>query len=390
MLAQPTATTVDRRFRVVLLDLATGRSWDTVVSATTRSVVSQPRARPAARRPAADHRHRVRDHRGRPQRRAGAGSPRWNAAASSRPSVRAVPLSAGVYDDYPDEAGPPDRARVRLPPGPREGPPLGAPDRRARRLRRPHRAHGRPGRSTPASSPVPETAGNFDDPERAGPAARLAQADRDHPARGPLVHRRGRARALGEVGPADRVQRARGPDPAPDRVRRAADLLPRVGRRDGGALRRPGAGAVLAELLRLRRVHVRPLRRLAAAGLRLPRRHPLHRRRDRRRPRQPEDDHQRDLHARGGLRGALEALRPVHRLARGAPPAPPGDLVLHPDRQLRLRLLLVPLPRRHHPARGQGHRHRVHLRHPAASTPPRSRPVSARRSTSTCSPRGWT
>ena len=36
-------------------------------------------------------------------------------------------------------------------------------------------------------------------------------------------------------------------------------------------------------------------------------------------------------------------------------------LLLLDHRQLRLRVLLVPLPRRHHPARGQGHRHRVHV-----------------------------
>ena len=45
---------------------------------------------------------------------------------------------------------------------------------------------------------------------------------------------------------------------------------------------------------------------------------------------------------------AVEAHRPVHRVQRDPPAAPAGDLVLRHGRQLRLRLLLVPLPRRHH------------------------------------------
>ena len=52
----------------------------------------------------------------------------------------------------------------------------------------------------------------------------------------------------------------------------------------------------------------------------------------------------------------MEAHRPLHRVRGDPPAAPPGDLVLRHRRQLRLRLLLVPLPRRHDRARGQGHR----------------------------------
>src|SRR5205085_5868400 len=40
VLAHADGAAVDRRFRAVLLDLATGRSWDTVVSATGGEVVS--------------------------------------------------------------------------------------------------------------------------------------------------------------------------------------------------------------------------------------------------------------------------------------------------------------------------------------------------------------
>ena len=67
-------------------------------------------------------------------------------------------------------------------------------------------------------------------------------------------------------------------------------------------------------------------------------------------------DRERDLHARGGLRDPLEARRPARRTRRGAP-EPPARRELHRDRrQLRVRLLLVLLPRRQHPARGEAHR----------------------------------
>ena len=73
----------------------------------------------------------------------------------------------------------------------------------------------------------------------------------------------------------------------------------------------------------------------------------------------PVGHRERDLHARGGLRDPLEARRPVGRAPRGAPePAARRQLRLD-RRQLRVRLLLVLLPRRQHPARGEAHRHRV-------------------------------
>ena len=75
---------------------------------------------------------------------------------------------------------------------------------------------------------------------------------------GPSLHGRGQRGALGEVGVPDRLRPGRGPDPAPDRLRgrrpRPADRLPGLGGRDGGAVRRPVAGPLLAELLRRGRV----------------------------------------------------------------------------------------------------------------------------------------
>ena len=81
----------------------------------------------------------------------------------------------------------------------------------------------------------------------------------------------------------------------------------------------------------------------------------------------------RHLHARRGLRHPLEAPRHAGRHRRDAPVAPPGRELHRHRRQLRVRLLLVLLPRRQHPVGGEAHGHRVahgdHPRRPAASSP---------------------
>jgi primary-amine oxidase len=93
----------DRRFRAVLLDLTTGRSWDTVVSTTTNSVVSSRELDPPrdGQPPIIDTEFEmIEDILNE--------CPEWLAALAARgiepTAVRAVPLSAGVYD-YPGEAG---------------------------------------------------------------------------------------------------------------------------------------------------------------------------------------------------------------------------------------------------------------------------------------------
>jgi primary-amine oxidase len=94
---------IDRRFRAVLLDLASGRSWDTVVSATSGTVVSSRELDPATegQPPIIDSEFELIED----ILNADAG---WLAALEKRgvepASVRAVPLSAGVYD-YPEERG---------------------------------------------------------------------------------------------------------------------------------------------------------------------------------------------------------------------------------------------------------------------------------------------
>ena len=54
----------DRRLRAFLIDVATGESADVVVSLTAAGGGQQPRARPAHRRPAADHQPGLRRGRG--------------------------------------------------------------------------------------------------------------------------------------------------------------------------------------------------------------------------------------------------------------------------------------------------------------------------------------
>ncbi|MCF7548776.1 primary-amine oxidase [Pseudonocardia sp. WMMC193] len=91
----------ERRFRVILLDIATGRSWDVVASTT--AVVSRREIEPAV-----DGQPPIIDTEFEMIEDILNGAPDWLAALESRgldpAAVRAVPLSAGVYD-YPDEVG---------------------------------------------------------------------------------------------------------------------------------------------------------------------------------------------------------------------------------------------------------------------------------------------
>ncbi|MGD9528416.1 primary-amine oxidase [Pseudonocardia sp.] len=103
VLAHRDGDDVDRRFRAVLLDLATGRSVDTVVSATRGEVDSRREIDPPreGQPPIIDAEFEViEDILNADQR--------WLDAIAARgrnpEDVRAVPLSAGVYD-YPDEVG---------------------------------------------------------------------------------------------------------------------------------------------------------------------------------------------------------------------------------------------------------------------------------------------
>ena len=157
---------------------------------------------------------------------------------------------------------------------------------------------------------------------------------------------------------------ARGPGPPHHRLpgRRRGPLHPPPGvhQRDGGPLRRPRPPPRLEERLRRRRVGSRPDGQLADPGVRLSGRDHLPRRRLRQRARHPRPAGQRHLHPRGGRRHPLEAPGPPHRHHRGPAVPPAGGVVDRHGGQLRVRLLLVLLPRRHHPAGGEADRHRLH------------------------------
>ncbi|MHA6779592.1 primary-amine oxidase [Pseudonocardia saturnea] len=90
-------TATDRRFRAVLLDIATGRSFDTVVSATSGEVVTSRELDPPV-----DGQPPIIDTEFELIEEILNASPDWLAALSARDiapeTVRAVPLSAGVYD----------------------------------------------------------------------------------------------------------------------------------------------------------------------------------------------------------------------------------------------------------------------------------------------------
>ena len=115
------------------------------------------------------------------------------------------------------------------------------------------------------------------------PGAHRPQAAAHHPARGRLVHRRRQRAAVAELDDAARLQLPRGSGDLPGHLRRpghrARRRLPDVVRRDGRALPGPGLRPLPAHRLRHRRVGARLHDHLAGAGLRLPRRDRLRRRR---------------------------------------------------------------------------------------------------------------
>ena len=85
-------------------------------------------------------------------------------------------------------------------------------------------------------------------------------------------------------------------------------------------------------------------------------------------PGRSRQDAQRRVHARGRLRHPLEARGLAQQPHRGPPLPPPRRLVHLHGRQLRVRVLLVLLPGRHHPVRDQAHRHHEHRRLPPGET----------------------
>ena len=200
------------------------------------------------------------------------------------------------------------------------------------------------------------------------PRGQRAAAHRSAPAghhaeRGPELHRRREPGALAEVvaagrhGPARRLghphRRLRG------RGTGAPTAVPGLGQRDGRPLRRSRTDALVEERIRRRRMGTRSHGQLADTGLRLPRRDHLPRRCVLRRTRSPAHPSQRHLPPRRGLRDPLEAPRHDVGPHRGAPLTPPRRELDRHRRQLRIRLLLVLLSRRHYAIRGEADRNHV-------------------------------
>jgi primary-amine oxidase len=166
VLAHRDGDAVERRFRAVLLDMATGRTVDTVVSATEGTVVSSRELDPREGQP------QIIDAEFEMIEDILNASQEWLDALGRRDldpaSVRAVPLSAGVYD-YPEEVG---RRMVRA---------FGFHQQHERDHPWAHPVDGLVAYIDVTARtvtrvideqvlPVPETSGNFDDPEVTGPA----------------------------------------------------------------------------------------------------------------------------------------------------------------------------------------------------------------------------
>ena len=231
---------------------------------------------------------------------------------------------------------------------------------------------------------------------RGGGLPRRPEADRDHPARGAQLHRRrargaaGRSGTCGSGSPRARAWCCtRSATPAGPIIYRASLAEMYVPYGDPAPTHR------FKNVFDQGEYGVGWLANSLTLGLRLRRAHPLLRRRGQRQRRRSRHDPERGVHARGGRRDRLEAHRLPHRRGAGpAAPAPAGDLHDRHRRELRVRLLLVPLHRRHHRVRGQADRGHLHRRdrprgEAEARHAGRPRPVRAD-TTSTSSACGWT
>mmetsp|Transcript_6670 Transcript_6670/g.27974 ORF Transcript_6670/g.27974 Transcript_6670/m.27974 type:complete len:506 (+) Transcript_6670:823-2340(+) len=187
------------------------------------------------------------------------------------------------------------------------------------------------------------------------------QADPRLAARGRLVHLEWSATQVARVVDGRRVLGARGPRPPRDCLCRSSHFVPHVARRDGRALRHAGRRALSEERLRHRRIRARQVGELARTRLRLPRVDSVLGRDGVLVSGRAADDQERDLHPRGRRWYSVETLRLPHRAHRSPPRAQARRLVDQHRRQLRVRALLLLLPRRHHRDRGQGDGHHQHV-----------------------------
>ena len=250
------AAETNRRFRAFLHDVSGAAPKDAVVSVTRGTMESVVELDTAAtgELPVLEEEFEVVES-------ILASHPEWLKALKARnldvAQVRVAPLSAGVFE-YPEEKGRRILRGLAFVQDFPEDSPWAHPvdglvayvdvDQQDRRCRTGLRRGPRPGRARQLHGPRADR-----------PASSDAAAHQHHPARGSQLHcHRRQPRGVGEVEPGRRLRRPRRRGPAQSRVRRRRPPplhhQPGVDRRNGRPLRRPLPGAVLAKLLRHRRI----------------------------------------------------------------------------------------------------------------------------------------
>ena len=359
VLADTKAT--DRRLRAFLVNTATGESTDVVVSLTQNEIVSARRLDPGkdGQMPILDSDFAAVDE-------ITKADPQWRAAMARRgyhdvSQIRTCPITAGVFGVADDDR----RRMVRV---------LAFVQAREHDLAWAHPVDGVAAYvdlvekkvfkvTDEFELPVPAESGDYDDEAVRGPHRTTLKPIEITQPEGPSFTLDGHALRWQDWSMRIGFDAREGLTLHQVSMHdggRAPCALPGVDPGDGRALRRPEV-PLLAGVLRHRRVPGRQVRQLARARLRLPGRDRLPGRHRDRRHRPAPDHTERDLHPRGRLRHLVEAHRHLQRLGSVTAPAQARGLLLHHGRQLRLRLLLVLLPGRHHRVRDQGDRGAFHL-----------------------------
>ena len=381
----------DRRLRAFLLNPAPA-SPPTWSSRSPGQRDQRAHARPAARRPAADHRLRLPPGRGDRRGRPGLAGGHGPARADRHEQDPDLPDHRRARSDHAED----DRRRmVRV---------LAFLQAREHDLAWAHPVDGVTAYvdliekkvlqvTDEFELPVPAESGDYDDPAVRGPQRTSAAPDRDHPAGGAELHPGRQPAALAGLVAAGRLRPARGAHPAPDQLDRRGPVIYRASIpemvvpygdprfRYWQAYFDTGEYLVgkWANSLELGCDCLGEITYLDAVRHRRHRRAPDHR--------------ERDLHPRGGLRHPLEAHRHLQRLGPVAAPAPAGGVVTSPPSATTTTASTGTstwTARSSARSRRPGWCSPRPTRRRPPATPPRSRPGSARRCTSTCSAPGWT
>ena len=262
MLAHRPGDAVERAAFVVLVDSVAGKTYEAVVSLSQGRVLSWehvPGAQPAI---VLDEFVECEE--------AVRADPRWQEAMRQRgitdfDLAMVDPWSAGNFG-FPEDEGARLVRALRGCAGTR-GQRLRPPGRQPAHRRRPEHDGGGPRRGRRRGAAA---AGGRATTRRRRRAAHRPQAARDQPAGRAELRARGPRAALAELAVADRLHAPRGPGAAHAQLRRpgprAAGPVPRLDRRDGGALRRPAPDLLPPQRLRRRRVRHRHAGQRAEIG----------------------------------------------------------------------------------------------------------------------------